>query len=359
VRPEERYLQALLRAWDGALAPPAAPPACDWRNFLDLVRRHGVAHMARAGLGAQPEQLAPAELVQALDRMRIEVRSLNIVILDRLRKLADCLERAGVRFLILKGPVLLALLYRDLSERPMHDLDVLVRREDLQRTLEVLEEAGYQAPGGGERRFWERSYHHIVARLDGSLPLDVEVHWDLELRERYPIPLERVWAESMPFASGGCELRAMSLLDQFVFGAIHLARHFHQPRLIWLIDLRSMARRWELDWGAVAERARLYRARTPLWFMAAYEERVFGASALPERVRPQLRSFQRWLLRWLSGPRPLELLRDVARESRRIFATLLFFDRLADLARFLLVHSRRKVAKWSGLERIRRRRGQV
>jgi hypothetical protein len=87
-----------------------------------------------------------------------------------------------------------------------------------------------------------------------------------------------------------------------------------------------------------------------------FEERVFGVSALPEQVRPALRPLQARLLKALQGPHPLVPLRDVAREKRRIFATLLFFDRLADLGRFLLAHAHRKLARWSGLERLRRSR---
>ena len=66
---------------------------------------------------------------------------------------------------------------------------------------------------------------------------------------------------------------------------------------------------------------------------------------------------KRRLFRLLDGGRPITPFRGVEAERRRIFATLLFFDRTADLARFLWVHGRRKLAFWSGLEARRRARG--
>lgn len=355
--PEERLLRALLRAWDGS-RPEAAPEAagCDWGKFLDLVRQHGVAHPARAGVERSGVDLVPVEVRRALERQVLEVRSVNVLLLDRLQKVAAILEAAGVEFLALKGPALLGLLYRDLGERPMTDLDLLVRRGDLARALEALEAAGLDVPKGGERRFWERSYHHIALGMGRGMPVSVEVHWDLELRERYPIPLERVWSEAAEFSVGGRRLRTLGRTDLYLFGSIHLARHFHIPRLVWVVDLRRMAREWPLDWEEIRRRSGAYRARTPLWFLAAYEERVFGDSTVPAAARPSLRPVQARLLRALSGPRPLAPLRDVTRESRRIFATLLFFDRPGDLARFLFVHWRRKLARWSGLERLLRSR---
>lgn len=356
--PEERFLRDLLRAWDAGArpAPPPDPAGCEWEKFLEQVRWHGVAFAARAGLGKVGEDRVPPQVARALDRLMLEVRSVNILLLDRLAKVASCLERAGVEFLVLKGPAMLSLLYRDLGERPMTDLDLLVRRADLPRALAALEEAGLEVPKGGERRFWERSYHHIQVGVGQDLPVSVELHWDLELRERYPIPLEAVWAEAGTFPAGERRLRTLGRVDLYLFGAIHLARHFHQPRLVWLLDQRRMARAWALDWRLVSARAEVYRARTALWYVAAYEERVFGDSTLPAEARPALRPLQGRLLRALESKRPLVPLRDVARESRRIFATLLFFDRLADLARFLLVHGRRKISKWSGLERFLRSR---
>jgi hypothetical protein len=312
-----------------------------------------VAHAALQALAA-PGAPAPAGVIQALERLRLETRSVNVLYGDRLGRVAASLQKVGVEFLALKGAALLGLLYRDLAERPMTDLDLLIHRSDLERALEVLAGAGVQVPQGGERRFWEDSYHHIALRMGSELGVNIELHWDLELRERYPFPLERVWKEAIPYEVAGRRLRTLAPHWHFVFGAIHLARHFYAPRLVWLIDQRRMARQWKLDWDEVAKLAGSCRAVTPLWFVGAWEERIFGGSALPDGLRPALGPLKRRLFRALDSGRPILPFRDVAEERRRIFATLLFFDRAGDLARFLWVHGRRKLALWSGLEARRR-----
>jgi hypothetical protein len=356
---EEGFLRECLRAWDAGFQPgappprPAPPPNLDPEAFISLVRRHGVAHATMLGLAA-PGAPAPAAILQALERLLLEIRSVNVLHVDRLGRVAVCLEEAGVEFLALKGAALLGLLYRDPAERPMTDLDLLIRRADLGRALAALAAAGVQVPEGGERRFWEESYHHIALRMGRELGVNVELHWDLELRERYPFPLDRVWKEAVPYEVAGRRLRTLAPHWHFVFGAIHLARHFYAPRLVWLIDQRRMARQWKLDWAEVGNLAASCRALTPLWFVGAWEERIFGATSLPQALRPAPGGLKRRLFRALDGGRPITPFRDVEEERRRIFATLLFFDRASDLARFLWVHGRRKLAQWSGLEARRR-----
>ncbi len=375
--PEERFLRDLMRVWDGLqpeggaagrapaastsgarqVGPSCRPPAgCDWEKFLGLVRRHGVAHAARAALGSVGEETVPASVTHALDRLLLESRSVVVLLQDRLGKLAHLFDEARVSFLVLKGPALQRLLYTEVGERPATDLDLLIHRSDLDRALAILEGAGFAVPSGGERRFWERSYHHIQLFMGRDLPVSVELHWDLELRERYPFPLEAMWARSIRFELGGRTLATLGHDDQYLFGAVHLARHFYAPRLVWVVDLRRMARRWRLDWEAIHRRAAQCRGRTALWFASTYEERVFGDTTQPAAIRPRLRPLQARLMRRLEGSRPLEPLRNVMPERRRIFAALLFFDRLSDLLRFLLVHGRRKLLLWSGIERILRRR---
>ena len=374
--PEELLLRELMRVWDAAeLAPgvPAAMPGraghalppgfpasgCDWNEFLRLVRNHGVAHPVRRAIDHLGEDLVPREVVHSLEQNVFEVRSYNILLLDRLGKVARHFENERIPFLVLKGLALQPLLYVDPAARPSSDLDLLIRRADLKRTLDTLASAGFNVPRGGERHFWEEWYHHIQLSMGEGMPVSIEIHWDLELRERYPFPIEEMWQRSVGFSAAGCQLRTFCPEDQYVHGVVHLARHFHVPRLVWLMDLRRMARCWKLDWSSIAGRARSCRGGTALWYAAAYEERVFGNSFQPAEHRSVLRPLQRVLLKQVQGERPLEPLRDVVAERRRIFATLLFFDRLADLVRFLSVHGWRKLLRWTGIESLLRRRSRV
>jgi hypothetical protein len=76
-------------------------------------------------------------------------------------------EAAGVDVLPVKGIVTAGLLYDDVSERPITDIDLRIRPRDLERALEVGKRAGWTLLR------YSRPYLNVVFRTDG-LSLDVE-----------------------------------------------------------------------------------------------------------------------------------------------------------------------------------------
>ena len=105
--PEALLLRDLMRVWDGdkiapgggpgrtahALPPVFPPSGCDWKEFLRLVRHHGVAHPVRQAIDRLEEGLIPPGVVRSLEQNIFEVRSYNILLLDRLGKVARHFER--------------------------------------------------------------------------------------------------------------------------------------------------------------------------------------------------------------------------------------------------------------------------
>jgi hypothetical protein len=66
--------------------------------------------------------------------------------LHRLGKLLRLLEQAGIRVAVLKGAHLAEAVYRNIGLRSMNDLDILVRKTDLDRTMQCIGEAGFLSP---------------------------------------------------------------------------------------------------------------------------------------------------------------------------------------------------------------------
>ena len=67
----------------------------------------------------------------------------NIILLDRTLEIVREFKKRSIDFLVLKGLYLAFTIYPDEGFRPMVDVDLLVRRVDLDRIDEVLAELGY------------------------------------------------------------------------------------------------------------------------------------------------------------------------------------------------------------------------
>ncbi len=107
-------------------------------------------------------------------------RDRNLRIRSQLVELVDLLNRAGIRPIFLKGTAHLLLgLYREVADRVIGDIDLLIAKEDFDEAIRVLTKAGYRSLAGHS----DHAHHHHYPALgrDGR-DVSVEVHKDATKR---------------------------------------------------------------------------------------------------------------------------------------------------------------------------------
>lgn len=134
---------------------------------------------------------------------------------DVARKLA----RSGIQLMPVKGALLQHWLYDDPTERPLTDVDLLVRPDELNKAVNQLESSGYQTLG-------RVGFGAVVMQTRFGLALDL--HPSLFDRARYKLPTHELFARSVEdrslFAVG---VRLPAPLDVYAhligkFGSDHL-----------------------------------------------------------------------------------------------------------------------------------------
>ena len=132
---------------------------------------------------------------------------------------ARTLGEAGISVMPVKGALLQHWLYGDPAERPLTDVDLLVRADDLEIAVEHLEAAGY-------RRTRHRTVGGMVMETPFGLMLDL--HSQLFDRARYRLPTGDLFARSSEDqVLFGASVRLPSPLDVYAhligkFGSDHL-----------------------------------------------------------------------------------------------------------------------------------------
>ena len=119
----------------------------------------------------------------------------NLRALSDLASIARALEADGIGMIVLKGAHLAAAIYSNPALREMVDVDVLVRREHLTRSVEVLIARGYTPL----RPFLVESdvaFRHHITRLMKPGTARVEIHWNITSPNLpYSIVPEPSWRE--------------------------------------------------------------------------------------------------------------------------------------------------------------------
>jgi hypothetical protein len=232
----------------------------DWKYILEKAQHHFITPLLYKGLKSSAPGLVPETVFCQLQKYcQLHTRN-NLYLTRELLELLNLFAGHGIQALPLKGPVLAALAYGDLSLRQFADLDILIQPRDLLRTLNLFYARGYQlaipltrmqqvAPRLSQKK------DLILTNRHGNVR--VELHWRLSGNHfSFPVYMDKLWQRLEPLQLGGSSVRSLPLSDLLLFLCMHGARHGWQ-RLEWVCDIAQLIRRHpELDWQQLLSEAR-------------------------------------------------------------------------------------------------------
>jgi hypothetical protein len=221
--------------------------------LLQLARTHGLAPLLhyrskKAGIAFPPAAAAAiaADYHASLAR--------NTYMYQELARMQGVAGGLGADLLVLKGAHLAARLYPTIAARPMVDVDLLVRREQVPVLVTALTARDYQVvsrePRPGARLdFGNQILLAHRGRADyGCLAL----HWGLLDFPYYQqrLRMQDFWERAVPCELPGMTAKVLDATDLLVYLCAHVALHHQWSRLIWLCDIALLLRQMgtELNW---------------------------------------------------------------------------------------------------------------
>jgi len=185
-----------------------------------------------------------------------------------LERLAGRFNRAGVPLMVLKGGALQLLLYRRPDERPMNDLDLLVRPQDVEKAQTLLEEAGCLRGEELVREDFFPRFHYEMAFTYGRIyPVKIDLHVRpfRPLRYSRTVPDTAFWDRAVAVPIGQATVLVPEPGDMLIHLAVHAEVHGN-PRPQWRIDVGRFVEAFgsSIDWANVLATARAWRLALPL-----------------------------------------------------------------------------------------------
>jgi len=291
----------LLKALDPlgpALLEAARNPDLDWDRALWLAEREKATLALWDAVRALPAGSIPAERLHRLHRLAVvsEFRMLRLE--GHLRQVLSVLGEAGIEVVLLKGAALATSVYGSFRDRPMYDLDLLVRPEQADRAWDLLRQAGWIHDAVECPTEFYNGHHHLAPLDDpAGTGLSIEIH-TAPWRGAVELAADTVWMEARRVEVGG----QVAWVPRSEHLLLHLASHFAWGHLLrssaWrtLRDLRQLIAHGAVDWDEVVRIARESKGQT-CCFWALRLARGVGGAPVPERV-----------LRDLQPPRPAVIL---------------------------------------------------
>ena len=305
--PAESVLVALTNsgpAGQRALRDVVGRPI-QWDRLMVLAARE----RAIVGLSAQLTRTpihgsAPAELAN-LQRLALVSEFQLTSLHDRLVTLLAIFAKHHLDVLLLKGAGLAHSAYAQPTERPMGDIDLLVRPEDATRAWDLA-----LANGWARRRDVpeERSYadhQHLTPLEDADgLQIGLELHTALFTHQApFKLPPERLWEHARRITIGGHPAYVASPEDQLLHAALHFAWSHEMTfgAFRTLRDVERILAASPIDWPTLVRTARAARGATCCYWTLRLARDLTGVDVPPE------------VLRELSPRLPERVLRALAR----------------------------------------------
>jgi hypothetical protein len=233
----------------------ACVSAEEWRMVAELAQQHGVKPLLYHHLKSLDLAL-PGAIADELKQEYLKQAQRNIRLYQELSKLLRLLQEKNIAVIVLKGAHLAEAVYDNIGLRSMSDVDLLVRKDDLQRVeQELLALDGM--PEDCNRVIAQDNYHfgYKLPRND----LRVEIHWTI-FASSYPIQVdvEGLWSRAQPVTLAQAPALALSPADLLLHLCQHTAKHAYDMRIRMLCDIGEVVRHYdgELDWQELGDRAR-------------------------------------------------------------------------------------------------------
>jgi len=207
-----------------------------------------------------------------LDKRDYIVRKAKSELLrERTKEIFREFNKKNIPFMPLKGIYLAEYIYKDPARRQMTDIDILIKKQDLNRANCVLISLGYEAPAcfndfvDVNRVFSINSLMYTLKETKQPL---IHLHWHL-INSTWPLDsfvatmdMQRFWGKAQAFDFDGISIHSFCDEHLLLYLAMHNFNHFFKKDML-LQDIAGLIqdKSRQFDWGFFIRECR--RCRLP------------------------------------------------------------------------------------------------
>ncbi len=270
----------------------------NWDTLVSEASRHRIAPLLYNKIKlAEAESMIPPDAVRKFREKYLANAYRNTVLFHQLTELVARLNNRDIPVILLKGAHLAEFVYKDISLRPMSDLDILVKEEDLHETVQISFSAGYQFfyDKNPEKEKTNKNYEygimsdfiHFQALIHPETKCMLEIHCFITSEDSpFEIPICGLWERAQPATLNSNNIYLLSPEDLIIHLCMHAAYdHLFDFGLGALYDISLTIKHYgeNINWNEIRRRSCQWRTNQCLLLVLYFTKKWLGAS-IPDEI---------------------------------------------------------------------------
>lgn len=225
-----------------------------WERFQALCDYHRTGPIIAHILQEVGSELRPP-VFEHLRSQVFGITARNLKQQGELFSLLDILEPANIQAVPFKGIALSQALYGSIGVRPSSDIDLFLRRSDVESAMDRLADHGYKS---AENISHAQMKHQSTIDFEHSMAnggVLVDLHWGIVPEWMGHIDTEKMWRRLDTTRLGSREILSFRPEDLVLLLSLHAAKHFCD-KLVWPLDIVELIRgATDFDWDGICASA--------------------------------------------------------------------------------------------------------
>jgi hypothetical protein len=250
-------------------------------------------------------------------------------------------ETAGMPLVPIKGMALLFDVFQSDLSRSMADIDILIKKGDLEKAKQLMQNLGYKTALGNFSEEYYTGYYHHLPFFKASM---VELHWDLAVPRPNKIILPELWDRLQKIEHNNAFLNILSPEDTIFSLALHLSR-FNTPfSLKPIYDIYRIMEKYdkEIDWEYLSKYSGLNRLNSIIYYSLVSVKTIFEYPVSEKELGmfyPGIlrASLLKLFINRVKNRGVTRLIKSASfRKYAYIFLRILLYDYLCDFIKFIV-----------------------
>lgn len=266
----------------------------DWPALTNFAKAKGLLPAVCDQILKSFQADIPLNIFNDLTSIYMQNLNNNLRLEKELFDILALFTQAGVMAIPLKGPFLANYLYRDLAHRQSScDLDILIKKDSIQKAKEALKEIGYYTNTDKETFLlkFKTQISFIRKNTEGET-LALDLHWGLR-NGSIVGNLEEFWQSSVEVNMNGHMILTASLEDLALYLSMAALIDAQGIRIKYAYDLHKLFSGFskEVDHKRLWEKAKRRNMQSMLGLMLSLIKKIFRTNIqtdLLSKTRPDI-----------------------------------------------------------------------